>query len=320
MSSNSKQQYASSAPPPWHSVAVLGLFLAVFSATLPTLEDFDRHATKETFTQSLFFKDVSALAYARLLIAAGIFATTLTSLLSQGWIQHTPYVKGSKLKSVSFRVKGFRALWPFTSLSWNLLGSAYLISGLVCFFSASEDPRMMELAENKSLLRSGLALWQVAAPNAFLVSIVVRYAIWPEVLKSGKPTASLKYPRVLLQHNANIFLVLCESALLGGLPVLWTNISLAPIVGALYVLFSWAVCCSWTVPEHGPQFIYHFFDTTVPGPTPTVALLVLLFVLLLFFAFFCGIAGLLQYLEGWGFGAHAAFVVIVSSCVCRFRD
>ena len=51
----------------------------------------------------------------------------------------------------------------------------------------------------------------------------------------------------------NVFFAVTESALLGGLPVRWSEISLAPLVGCAYVMFTWSMSMSWNKREHGPQ-------------------------------------------------------------------
>ena len=93
--------------------------------------------------------------------------------------------------------------------------------------------------------------------------------------------------RNAFMHNIHVFNAVSKSALLGGLPVHWSELSLAPLVGIAYVVFSWNATLLWNKPFGPHQFIYFFFDTTVPGYGASIALLALLFALILFFVLFC---------------------------------
>jgi hypothetical protein len=75
----------------------------------------------------------------------------------------------------------------------------------------------------------------------------------------------------------------------------------------------------WNDPKHGPQFIYFFFDTTLPGGYCSAALLVLLLFFMIFHGLFCIANLLMEYIDG-GILTHIAFVLTASSLVMRFRD
>lgn len=162
----------------------------------------------------------------------------------------------------------------------------------------------------------------VAAPAAMLVSAVIKYAIWPRILKDrgSAGTVRLRHWSVLMRHNANVIFVMLEVGLLGGLPVRLSEMAFAPLYGLCYVLFSWWMVNKWSSPENGAQFIYFFMDTTL-GVTTSIALLVLLFVLLGFYLLFF-------FLETFIGGAtsssslfvHLAGFLLTSSLVCRFGD
>lgn len=122
-------------------------------------------------------------------------------------------------------------------------------------------------------------------------------------------------------HNINVLYAITESVYLGGLPVRLSEVSLAPLVGVAYVLFTWNMTRMWAEPQHGPQFIYFFFDTTIPGYQPTIALLALLVTMLLFFFLFCASERLLLSMEDvGGIWGSIAFVVAICAGVMRFRD
>ena len=168
------------------------------------------------------------------------------------------------------------------------------------------------------LLRMALLVYETAAPQTLLVSTVVRYAIWPQVLKGTGDTSDLAHPRTLLWHNANSVLALIEVALLGGLPVVVSHVAIAPMFGIAYIFFSWAMAPYWS-PQDGPQFIYFFMDTTVDNHGHALAIMALLTVLMVFYGLFAGASLVLEYL-GSGILSHIVFVLVVSAGVTRFRD
>jgi hypothetical protein len=292
------------------------VFVAIFLAILPSLEDIDRIATVETFTVRAFPNIVSVklLAWIRIAYAALIFGTSLVVAMGEGWTQEISYLPSSKLKRVQNRLRGLRTLGPFTSVAWNLLGAAFGLCGYVALMaerSNNEKP-------NPWLLRSALVLWEIAAPYTLLVSSVIRYVIWPRLIATKGSTVNLKTLRNILMHNMNVVMATTEIALLGGLPVQWSHVSLAPLVGCAYVVWSWNVTHIWNSPEHGPQFIYFFLDTTL-GSTASLALVALLVVLIIFYSIMVAAESILD-LAGGGPLAHGLFVVVVCGSVMRFRD
>ena len=336
-----KKKALTSAPPPWHSVLLIVVMGGFFVATLPSLDTLDEAATMETFTQIVFpeYLTLWSLAWIRMAIAISIWSVTIhTSVLSEGWVQETSYSKHSKLIMTPLKISGWKTLAPFTSISWNLLGLSFSLSSYIAF-QATQNQDV-----SPWILRTALCVWSVAAPNTLLVAAVIRYAIWPAVLAKGNSTAPLKSVRYVclyverlermtrvtngmlldgsirnvFMHNINVFYAVSESALLGGLPVRWSELSLAPLVGFAYVIFSWNATLLWNKP-FGPQFIYFFFDTTVPGYGASIALLALLFALILFFALFYTSELLLHWIDG-GLLASLGFVGILCAAVMRFRD
>ena len=183
-----------------------------------------------------------------------------------------------------------------------------------------EDVPGADSWKEKLIMRATIILWEIATPFAFLVSGFVRYAILPSALKDPSVSTSvLKNPFILMLHNLSTFIALVEHAILTGLPVRWSDASLAPLVGCVYVIFSWNITMLWSKPEHGPQFVYLFLDTTLPGWTPSIVIITLLIVLLLFYGLFCSIEQVLTWLGG-GVISHIVFVAVMSSLFMRFRD
>ena len=225
----------------------------------------------------------------------------------------TAYQPGSKLISVPNRLSGIKTMMPFTSLSWNLLGMSFSLNAYIAAQGAASQP------VNIWILRAAVILWEVAGPFTLLVAAVIRYAIWPALLRGKRDTAGLKHWRNVMMHNMNALFAVSEAALFGGLDVKWSHFAFGPLVGAAYVLFSWIMVHQWNKPEHGPQYIYFFFDTTLPGYKTTIALLLLLLTLTIFYGIFW-ICDEILVLLGKSVWTHSAFVAVVCGAVMRFKD
>ncbi len=210
----------------------------------------------------------------------------------------------------------------FTSWSWNLLGFSFAFSGLLTLYvddlAKDYDPsEIIHFPHMKLASRICILLFEISAPAAMLVSVVVKYVLWPKAL-AGHGSANLKQFKILLQHNANIIMCLVEVGLLGGLPIRLADMALAPLFGIAYILFAWSMRFRW-VPSGDAQFVYFFLDTTLPGKTSTIALAGLLVMLLLFYGIFMLVDDVIL-LFGGSFVTHALMVTIFSCIVCRFRD
>lgn len=299
--------------PPWHTMALLGCFLGVFAATFPSLESIDKDATLQTFTHLVLpdLLSVEQLGWIRCACALFIFSVSLkATFFYPGMSQVTAYLPKSKLKrNVLIRMTGFRTQLPFTSWSWNLLGLSFALNGVIALNSQNDV--------SPWLLRMALLVFETAAPSALLVAFVIRYAIWPRALQHGD-TTQLKLPIVLIWHNANVIMILSEVCLLGGIHIdaHASYFSVAPIFGIVYVFFTWYMIPRWS--KEGPQFIYFFFDTTL-GWTTSIALLMLLVVLMVFYGLFGALVHVLSNLQG-GLFIHTLAVLVVSSLICRFQD
>jgi len=304
-----------SSPPPLHAVVLVGALIGLFLATFPSVETLDQDATVQVFTNRIFPEAMSlaALAYIRLAFALFIFTVTIhTTFFGKGWIQVTQYLPNSKLLKTAIHLTGFKTQLPFTSWCWNLLGISFALNAYITFLAASHHhiPPW--------LLRTALLIFETAAPCSVLVAAVVRYAIWPNIVRNGGDTTELKRTRTLLWHNANVFMALSEVTLMGGLPVHFSHVSVAPLYGIVYVLFSWSMTKNWSVESNGPQFIYFFFDTTL-GIFTSIALLVLLMVLMVVFSIFSVSQFILDRLGG-AFLGHVVFIMTILVGVCKFND
>ena len=233
------------------------------------------------------------------------------------------YLPQSKLQRNWIRVKGIRQLFPFTSWSWNILGTYFALSAYAGWTVATTSQSSLSSVaphSNDWLFRIALISWEIAAPCALLVSAVVTYAIWPATLKKLGNPGVLTTPTSLLQHNANVIMALMEVALLGGLPVHMGHISLPILFGVTYIFFTWSIRNVWN-PTGGSAFLYFFLDTTLGAITTTMALLALLAALVLFYGIFGGIERVLQYdaVSRFGLLGNVAVVVLLCATVCKVR-
>jgi hypothetical protein len=303
--------------PPWHAAGLVGAFISLSVATLPSFESVDEIATIETFTNRLLPDLISLrmLATLRLLIAISIWLVTFyTVFVSKGWDLNPNYRPHSKLKNKPHKMQGLKTLCPFTSWSWIMLGLSFSINATIAFQVELGNEHLIQ----PWTLRCALILWELSAPFAILVSSVVRYAIWPIVLASGKPHALGNF-RNQMQHNVNSIYALTEMALLGGPPIELSHISLPCLVGCIYILFTWSACRLYgNQPDDGPQYLYWFMDTTL-GKTTTVALASLVAVLCASFLIFDALESFVKWIGGNLF-SHVMCVILVSSLLIRTKD
>jgi hypothetical protein len=308
-------QPLASGMPPWHAAGFVGALLAMTTQFLPTVESLDKMATIPGFTKRVFpeLMSLRALAIIRLSIATLALSLTIYLILGPGWQVFSNYKPHSKLRREFIKLKGLGTLCPFTSWCWLFLGLSFLLNGSIAL---AVDMDRSDLIQ-PWMLRTAIVLWELSAPFALLVSTVIKYVIWPVALAGGKPH-NLTGFRNQLQHNFNSIFSLVEVALLGGINVNFMHLSLATMVGIIYILFSWVMAVTYYGnKEVGPQYIYWFFDTTL-GKTTTIALISLLVALTTFFGIFAGLERLIETIRG-NLLSKVVFVVAVSNFVCKFR-
>lgn len=304
-----------SAPPPYHSVIFVLLAGIVFVKCLPTLDQIDDMATIETLSSGLFVGPM-ALAIVRLLIAAFVIGVAVMRVMGPGAAPQPTYLPQSKLKAAPIRLVGLRSLAPFTLWCWVLLGVTFALTGTVPLLYATNRTDLIHPWH----LRLALMSFEVSAPCAFLVSTAVKYALWPHAYrnKGSEGTKIFRSFYGIVTHNLNVIFVIAEVALLGGLPVVISHVTVAPLLGLVYVIFAWSMANSLGKEDSGPQFLYFFLDTTV-GWTTTKALVALLAVLLTFYVAFSLIDDVLELLDG-ALLMHLTSCVLVSCLVCKIRD
>lgn len=321
------------ARPNWHSLTyVLSMTTFCSYQCYTAVDKIDEVAILETWTRRVFpsLLSLKALGWIRIAIAISIWATMYETVTSEGWIQTTVYNPRSRLqRGVQLHMKGVRTLFPFTSWCWILLGVSFSCHGglALAVEYIGEDFVLEFLQASPWILRSLLLIWQTTAPCAFLVSSVIRYAIWDVVLNGPGTTDGLKHFRNIMSHNANSVFVLAEVALLGGLPVRLSEMYLGPLYGSAYIWMAWSLTDFWAPKKCGPHFIYFFLDTT-RGWSSTAALVALTSVVTLFHFILAvskvGLDHISQYFESEDslgrLVCHVAFVLGIASLVVRFRD
>jgi hypothetical protein len=325
--------------PPWHSFAYVATALAMTIPSLPSLEEIDAMSHPSVWTTRKFPDLVSpwGLAVVRLGIAGVALSLTLyLVLIDPGWDVYPNYKPRSKLRKVFIRLEGIGTMCPFTSWSWMILGLGFLCRGILAIAAAAtadagEAPPpewVSSVFDNQNFLRVTLILWELTGPFAILVSCVVKYVIWPEAIKGGKPH-KLAGVRNQLQHNCNSMFALLEVTLLGGMSVKFTHLSLATFVCVIYISFTWIMARLYfgnkTV---GPQYIYWFLDTTLEQTT-TIALVALTVALMVFFVLFSLVVGMVLGYTNTGEDVassppslvlNLAFLVTGTFLVCKFKN
>lgn len=322
--------------PPWHSVFFLTALSSICIPLLPSVEHLDARSSVETWTHRKFPDLVSlrTLAGIRLVTAfVALGSTFYLACIGDGWPVFANYKPNSKLRREFIRLQGLGTLCPFTSWAWMIFGFGFLTRGAialaVCLLEEGALSDSLALAveqnllRNKILLRTTLVLWELTGPLAILVSAVVKYAIWPQVIKGGKPH-KLAGVRNQLQHNANSIMSLMEVTLLSGTPIAFSHLSMATVIGCAYVFLTWVTGKFYFGnAEIGPQYIYWFMDTTV-GKNTTIALACLAFATTLSY----GVSSFVVFAvlgdpsteTNPSLWTSILFLLIGTRLVCRFRN
>lgn len=318
--------------PPWHSFVFIAFLVLCTIPFLPSWEELDEMSALTVWTHRTFPNLVSleALAAIRLGIAAvALGLTFFLACIHEGWDVFPNYKPHSLLRREFIRLEGIGTMAPFTSWCWLIYGVGFLTRGILVVAVLAHqhdwaDKAALEvyILENKYLLRSTLILWELTGPLAMLVSAVVKYVIWPQVVAGGKPHNLAGY-RNQLQHNCNAIGSLLEVTFLGGMKIAFSHLSMPTLLGVVYILFTWTMATMYFGNEKiGPQYIYWFMDTTL-RETTTKALAALAFALTLFFGIFS--VAVQHFLHGGAHGdsslaTNLVFLVVGTRLVCKFKD
>jgi hypothetical protein len=266
--------------PPWHTSLTLVLLIAYFATCIPnSLDSIEKDiVTNQELWMHVNFPNslsVRQMAYIRLGLGMVMILDSIYAVLYGYWDQDTeyyyPYSRLQPVQHIKFRgymysgsiSSALMTLSSFTMWAWVLEGITFLLLGSI--------PLYMEYTDGMEpppwMYRITFVFWQICAPTSMLISVIVKYVLWPAAAKAGANNniQVLQHPGALLEHNWNVLSCLVEVALLGGgLPIrYYYDFVWAPLFGLLYVLFSHSMTMSWTTDRHhGPQFIYPFLDTT----------------------------------------------------------
>ena len=305
-----KKPVLASAPPSVWVVALMVVVGAVCTANLPDAESYEAAATVEALTSSPHFTKKN-LAMLRAIAATVIFGAQAILFFGPGWDEDITYPPNSKLTECTIRIKRFGTLMFFTVWSWLILGLFFASTAYLGWIGGDQV--------DSSILRAILILWEIAAPNALLVTVVVTYVIWPEMKAKGC-SEGLAVPIVLMQHNLNTLLVV-SNAFSSNTPLLASHAAVSPIFGLCYVMFSWSMASS-IAPQHGAVYLYFFFDSTQGVKFGLLAHVGLLAVLALFYALMVGLGAALAAAQVAGIptGAQGVVLCLAACALCRFRD
>lgn len=304
------------APPPTEAVIIVLFLLVVSLYFLPGCieEIVNNEATPQVFMRRLYPDYVSVEGVINMRLAFGLlcFGVTLIQVTCLERIITPAYLRPkSKLMDVKIIMKGSKFLYMFTSWTWLLLGGTFLLSSYITWsiHNSGTAPQW--------LLVLTLMAWKTSAPLTLLVGSIVKYVLWPATYKKQGPNHTFKSLPSLLQHNFNIVMALTELLLIGGLPVRLNHIVLPLLFGIVYVFFSWSTMNHWN-PKTGPAAVYFFFDTTL-GRTHTIALIMLLGALTLFYVIFCVIEYFIS-IGSQGIGQNLIVIMVICLATCRIND
>lgn len=254
--------------PPFHTKCLSVLMIYLIYAGFPTLKEIDHYATMETFTRpaskNFIFASPYILGLTRLAFAALIFSTSAYVIKTVAFSEQPIYLSGSKCRPTVLHFSGIKTQFWFTKWTWNLLGLAFLLSGLI--------PLLPPEHVHPWMLRVALLAFETAVPNTLIVSLTVTYALWPTTYKKHGPKATVKFSQMsaLIQHNFNIMMVFLEIGLMGNIPVVMQHLSIPSLYSTIYVFFGWFMAYRWTSVDKGPQFIYFYADTTLGAMTSII--------------------------------------------------
>lgn len=320
------------APPPWHTLLIVAVLLGYFSHfSAQAIQSVDEIAHVGTFSRTLFPSQVPLewVIGLRLLMGSVLLSINTRDFFVCRLDFKTSYLPGSKLKPAIIKYRGLLTkdgTWhqliklntSFSAWSVALLGCSFLLNGSIPLMDAYWGWHVPH-----SLLRVGVLAWTMAAPASVLVSLVVTYVLWAQDLANGNSTDFYKQPWILLMHTFNSIATFTEVGLLGGLPCRLKDFNSGPIFGIIYVLFAWTVSHArfWTEDfrRDGPQFIYPFFDTTLPNISSLAILGLFAAFISIHFLFSIAESIMVEYIGG-GILGHGIAVVALSWTVCRFRD
>ena len=310
---------------PLSSLLLVGIATVISVWNVAT--SYSKHSSITTSeSEKSSFVSLASACTCRFLFASVIFSDCLFAILYGKWEQKTEYEKGSKLQPITLEFRGYyrqpasrrsvsqalRTMSSCTMVSWALLGLSFFFSGWSDLARLGNDDVLASASATASAF-----LWQSVAPIALLVSTVVKYVLWP----STSDTSVLRHRLTLLEHNGNTIMVLADVLFLGRRTYSGDALSVSSpsmLFGSCYALLSWIWRNRWAPRRHGPQYIYPFLDTSLPGWKTTLYLTLLLLVMTFFALALHWSNTYLRFVEGAY--ARLALGLVIVLLTCRWRD
>ncbi|KAG8466954.1 hypothetical protein KFE25_008333 [Diacronema lutheri] len=194
---------------------------------------------------------------------------------------------GSHLQTETIWLRGLPRLCSFFTIWCFAAQGAFFALGAAC--SAALALGAEGVVPARVLYITHL-LFEMTAGCGLVVTVVVSFVIWPELLRFGVQH-DLDEPQNLVMHNWNVLEILTE-LLIGQLPITVAHAAVGIAWGTAFIAFSWlrAPALARLAREgkgrsagNGVNFPYFFLDITLPRATQYAFLLGLLAVLLTFY-------------------------------------
>ena len=269
----------------------------------------------------------NALGIVRVLFALLHFATLVSLVLGSGVTVKTDFYKpdiGSQLKTETLVLRGFERCYAFFTV-WNYAAQAVYFCLAAWCSAAYAFPADVSVPP-QLVLNAMHALFELSTGSAFLVTIIVGFVIWPELVREGKATGNLSTTHDFLMHNVTVFEVLTE-LIFGRVPIGSAHLPYGLLWGLSYVAWTWVHAPRLAgkrvktddVKTNGGNFMYFFLDWTLPPATLIAFLTGLVIVLLVFYLVAMGIQQLITVapLPLW-ITAPAAFAA--GAMLTKWRD
>lgn len=239
---------------------------------------------------------------------AAAAALVVVSSMFQHWQpwELMPFENLDRTRDIYFRHGGPWRWQGLTYVAWALLGAYFSVAAKVSL-DVLASPGAAANAQPSSWACAAQLLLGVGTAYAYLVTVVVTFVLIPGKEKRGRSTDPFFNTHALIQHNANLAIVVVE-LLVSGMHVNPYHLPFAVCFGLTYVIV-WHQGLRWHITH---TLLYFFLDWTHPHSSAIVVGLVC--VLSSFFGFGWAVAELLRPTQ-WG----PALVVGLALAVLRVR-
>lgn len=206
---------------------------------------------------------------------------------------------GTRLKKETIYLSGPIRLYSFFTAWTYWIQGIFFALGAWCSaadagFVRHPGPQVVQLTHYSFELSTGCSL---------LVTVVVTFVIWPEMVKGGVKTADkLANFHDFMMHNITLLEVVSE-ILLGRIPMYLAHLPFSVFWGLTYIIFSWMQGprlarmaakgdkkLGNSSQGNGANFMYFFLDWTLPTGTLVASYTGLVTVLSIFYTAALGLA------------------------------